>query len=271
MEITTRSRRASIVALALCVGLSVRCNRVTDAATWLLVSDAEEDRIGDNLYAEMMADTTEYPEYDDSPELLAYVDSIGRVLVDHQTTRPETEDLQYDFTVIDKDTVVNAFAIPGGHVFVYTGLILAVRNEAELAGVLAHELAHITKRHGIERLLNGKAADFAAGLILGDSSVVKKVVLGLAFLKMSRNDEYEADSCSIEYLISSGYNPNGMRDFLKMLAERSSWRFEPLSTHPEGEKRMEAANDIIRSRATVDTSAALLYRERFKTKQSLLN
>ena len=218
----------------------------SDMLEWF-ISDEEEVALGTDFYEQIIADEDEYPLLDTigNPKnkmIVDYVDSIGRWIATHQTARPENEYLTYNFSVIDKDTTVNAFAVPGGYVFIYTGLLKVAENEAEIAGVLAHEIGHIAQRHGVNRM----GMSYVKELLFGnDPGLIVDAVSALVFLKFSREDEYEADSCAVEFLISGGYNPSGMKTFLELLAENSGWNFEPLSTHPETGKRVEAVASLI--------------------------
>lgn len=245
-------RAAFLITIIFSLTFLYTCSELSD---WF-VTDEDEVNMGTDFYNQILADADEYPVLDTVGNeknrlLYDYIDSIGHWIADHQTVRPENEYLKYDFTVIDKDTVVNAFAIPGGYVFIYTGLIKAAANEAEIAGVLAHEITHIAKRHGVDRLVKLMGVEYVKQLIFGDnSSLIADAVTALVFLKFSRDHEYEADSNAIEFLITSGYNPNGMKTFLQLLADNSGWNFEPASTHPDPKKRVEAAQRIIASKPT---------------------
>lgn len=218
----------------------------SDVLEWF-ISDEEEVALGTDFYEQLIADTENYPLLDTvgnatNKMIVDYVDSIGRYIATHQTARPENEYLRYHFTVIDNDTTVNAFAVPGGYIFMYTGLLKAAGNEAEIAGVMAHEIGHITQRHGVDAM----GISYVKQLIFGDDpGLIVEAVSALAFLKFSRENEYEADSCAVEFLISGGYNPSGMKTFLELLAQNSGWGFEPLSTHPDTDKRVQAVKDLI--------------------------
>ncbi len=232
------------------------CSELSD---WF-VTDEDEVNMGTDFYHQILADSSEYPVLDtvgneQNRLLYDYIDSIGHWIADHQTVRPENEYLKYHFTVIDKDDVVNAFAVPGGYVFLYTGLIKAAANEAEIAGVIGHEIAHIAKRHGVDQLVKQMGVEYVKQLIFGDDpSLIAEVVTALVFLKFSRENEYEADSNAVEFLITGGYNPNGMKTFLQLLADNSGWNFEPVSTHPDPKKRVEAAQRIIASKPSTVNS-----------------
>ncbi len=225
----------------------------SDTVTSWFVSDEDEIQMGEQFVAQIEADTVNYPLYKNKSgmkqELVDYIDSIGQSIAKNQTGRT---DIDYSFTVIDNDSVINAFAVPGGFVYIYTGLIIEAKNEAEIAGVLAHEIGHITQRHGVKQLIKSYGVEFVKDLILGDSSalsIVVDVAAGLTFLKYSRNNEFQADSCSVEYLIETGYNPNGMKTFLQTILdyenEHGSFNIKLLSTHPPTDERIEAVESLI--------------------------
>jgi len=226
------------------------CSKIVDNLADWFVSDSDEVAMGDNFYKQIRANPSEYPVMDTvgnekHKKIVDYIDSIGKAVASKQTARPENKFLKYKFTVIDIDTVINAFAIPGGNVFIYRGLIRAARNEAEIAGVMAHEIAHITQKHGVQTMVKAAGITYVEKLIFGDSSLLVDVANTLLFLKFSRENEFEADSCAAEFLIKAGYNPSGMKTFLQLLAQNSNWTFEPLSTHPDTDDRVKRVGDLI--------------------------
>jgi predicted Zn-dependent protease len=156
---------------------------------------------------------------------------------------------------------------------VYTGLIKKCGNEAQLAGVLAHELGHVTKKHGVDAMCSSGLVDYSTDVLLGDSSLIGQAVDGLVFMNgISQPNEFEADSCSIAYMAAAGYNPYGMRDFLDTLMSMGGdvW-FEPLSSHPKTSKRIENVENQIAGMSGVRTSDEFLYEQRYKEKLALLN
>ena len=190
--------------------------------------------------------------YDD-PALAAYVSSVGGLLA--KTT--ETPDLEFTFTVLDSP-IINAFALPGGYVHVTRGLIALADDEAELAGVLAHEIGHVTARHSAERYGQTMAANIARlglGILTGSSAVTKAVgtVGALAVRGYSRQQEYEADLLGVRYLARAGYDPGAMASFLRKLQADSRLtaeiagkpgqadKFNIMQTHPRTADRIAAA------------------------------
>jgi beta-barrel assembly-enhancing protease len=241
--------------------LSITCDNVTN----LFISDEQEVELGTKYRDQIEADSGTYPLYTAktgyNQKLVTYIDSIGQNIVGHQDDRT---DIDFSFKVINNDSIINAFAVPGGFVYVYTGLLLKAKNEAEIAGVLAHEIAHVAKRHGAKQLVKQYGVSMLLDVLIGDSSAIRTVVdisSGLLFLKYGRDNEFEADSCATEYLISTGYNPTGMKSFLEFLASLGSSPklLEFMSTHPNTGDRVAAVGKIIdgkspdiRNRATPD-------------------
>jgi predicted Zn-dependent protease len=247
-------RNLTILGILLVFPLFLSCGKIINATCNLFIPESDEAQMGLNFQKEILADSAEYPQFRNQT-VMGFVDSVGRKILSHQNDRADTGILKFTFTVIDKDSVVNAFAIPGGHVFVYTGLIKAVDNEAELAGVLAHEIGHVTQRHGIQSLCQQGMLKFVTDIVLGDSSLIGQIVDGMLMLKFSRDNEFQADSCSLVYLENAGYNPYGMKSFLeKLAANESSWGkiFEPFSTHPNTSDRVKSADRIINNMSGVN-------------------
>ena len=173
---------------------------------------------------------------------VAYVNTIGQKIV-RQTS---LSNVPWEFHVV-ADPSINAFNIPGGHVYVNTGLIMASRNTSELAGVIAHEIAHGASRHATERITKVYGLNLAAGLLLGQQpSQMKQLAAQLAagglVAKFSRDDEREADRLGVGYMYRAGYDPNGMATmFEKLLSERKrrpSSVEQFFSTHPLSEERI---------------------------------
>jgi predicted Zn-dependent protease len=189
----------------------------------------------------------------DNRRLQEYVEGIGRRLA----RQPEAGDYPYQFTLIN-DPSINAFALPGGPVFVNTGLIAAADNEAQVAGVLAHEIAHVALRHGTSQaskanLLQLPAA--VAGIALGQGSLsgqLGQVGLGLGLnaliLRYSRSAETEADALGARIMAGAGYNPLEMARFFEKL-ESAGGESAPqfLSSHPNPGNRVKSVQAEIQT------------------------
>jgi len=159
----------------------------------------------------------------------------------------------YNFQVIN-DTIINAFCTPGGFVYVYTGLMKFVDNEATLAGIVGHEIAHAERRHVTQRLTAYYGVSMLLSFILGGNpsmlaEIAANLFVGLAFLKNSRDDETEADYYSIQYLKSTKWYPGGITFFFDKIKEEQRQKGTTpgdldrmLSTHPLPNDRINFVN-----------------------------
>lgn len=207
------------------------------------MSPSQETQVGAEQHAEVIK---EYGLYNDQA-LQAYVNEIGRK-VSSNTERP---DVIYKFYVVDSP-IVNAFALPGGYIYVSRGLLALANSEAELAAVLAHETGHITARHSAERYSRGVLTNLGAAVLsaaVGAPGVSQAASIGsdLYIKSYSRGQENQADSLGIRYLAHAGYNPGAMSTFLgslqqdSVLESRISGSKEPISyfsTHPATDERV---------------------------------
>ena len=156
-------------------------------------------------------------------------------------------DVPYTVTLI-KENEINAFAVPGGPMYVNTGLMQLATTDDELASVLAHEVSHIVKRHSAQQLSDAAVKQGVAGILFGRSSADVRTVVGLTLdlkdREFSRGDEAQSDEYGFKYLVAAGYNVRGMASmFTKMQesAAKSNEKLAFLSTHPLTRKRIEAA------------------------------
>lgn len=226
--------------IVLLLSLLCSCNKIADTAAELMFSDEEEIKIGNNFSKQIEAEPG-FTLYTKNPAFVKYVDSLGQsiVSVQHRT-------IPYYFKVVDNDSVVNAFAIPGGHVYIYSGLAKKVKSEDELAGVLAHEIAHISQRHGVKTIIKNNFYSTVADLLLGeDSQKWANFLDTFRQLKNSRDMEYEADSCAVTFSAEAKQNPLGMKNFLGTLKDMGNSIPDIISTHPDTEKRIEYVQEVI--------------------------
>lgn len=228
-------------ATALSLGLSgCTTNPATGESVFTgFMSPSQEMEIGAEEHPKILA---EFGGAYDDPEIARYVVSIGELL--HATT--ETPDRPFTFTIVDSPTV-NAFALPGGYVYVTRGLMALANSEAELAGVIAHEIGHVTARHPAQRYSHGMVASLGATLLgilteSPDLGRLGRLAAGLYIQGYSREQEYEADRLGVRYLARAGYDPMAMASFLKALEADDA-----LTQMIAGEKGAEPPLDLFRS------------------------
>jgi predicted Zn-dependent protease len=210
----------------------------------VLLPEAQEVQMGLQAYQEIL----KKEQVSNNPEYNALVQRVGR-----RIAAASGENYQWEFKVLEGDNTVNAFALPGGKVGVYTGLIKFVDNEAQLAAVIGHEIAHATARHGGERVSQQMVAQVglaatAAAMGNRDPGTVQAVtaLLGAGatvgvLLPFSRLQEAEADRLGMVYMAKGGYDPRAARDLWVKMAQASRNRAKPpeiLSTHPADETRI---------------------------------
>lgn len=190
-----------------------------------------------------------------------YITNLGNKLVANSTR----SDIPYRFRIVDSKEI-NAFALPGGFVYVNRGLIQASATENELVGVLAHEIGHVTGRHGVNQVEKAQKASLALGLskiFLQRMSSGALIYNGAqlatkgAFLKFSRDHERDADRLGAEMMYKAGWNPQGMVSFFDKLAQKGDSKSAAFfSTHPAPSERRENIADLTSSwgkKGTIDS------------------
>jgi predicted Zn-dependent protease len=255
---TTRKRRAPgpVLSTALLALSLAACavNPVTGRTQLMLLSEAQEIRMGQEYDPQIVAEMGLYP--DDGWQ--RYVQELGAGMA----ARSERPSLPWTFRVID-DPVVNAFAVPGGFIYVTRGILAYFESEAELASVLGHEIGHVTARHSAARISTQQLAQLglAVGTVLRPDleglAGVAGAGLQLLFLSHSRDDERQADDLGLRYMHAAGYDPARMAGVYEMLgavsqATGAGRTPEWLATHPHPENRRER---IERQVAALDPAA----------------
>ncbi|MEY4604197.1 MAG: hypothetical protein RIT43_1489 [Bacteroidota bacterium] len=172
--------------------------------------------------------------------LYTYLEGIRNTILENGEFRYRDK-FDWKVTVIDDDETVNAFCAPGGYIYIYTGILKYLDNEAELAGVLAHEMGHAERRHGTRQMTKSLGIKVILDFLTGgsESSVYSEVINGLISLRYSRHYEREADECSVKYLCATNYASDGASGFFKkILKEEGKRSSELLSTHPDPAERI---------------------------------
>jgi len=200
---------------------------------------------------ELSAEVDRQAKFVDDPVITEYVNRVGQNVVLHSDAK-----IPFTIKVIDSDEV-NAFALPGGFFYVNKGLILAADNEAEVAGVMAHEIAHVNARHVMENIAKAQlwqGAAMVGSIFLGGipGLVYQNTAgLGLAalFSKFTRDAEREADTLGVQYLYAAGYDPSAMGTMFEKLAAKNKKKpgflAKTFSSHPQSVDRLEASNMLV--------------------------
>ncbi|MFC1517107.1 M48 family metalloprotease [Candidatus Margulisiibacteriota bacterium] len=219
-------------------------NPVSKESEFMLFSEQQEVEMGKEYHPQI---SKLYIVYDD-PELIAYVDRVGLKVaaVSHRSN------LDYTFTVLDSP-IVNAFAVPGGYVYVTRGILERMNSEDELASVLGHEIGHVSARHSMQRMSQqyGLMGVFLGVQLFGNSEDFEQwspwVNAGayLTLLNYGREAEYQADRLGAEYAVAAGYSPKGSTDMLRMIRKlhdsEPNFIQELMATHPPPAVRVDRA------------------------------
>ncbi|MCA9295703.1 MAG: M48 family metallopeptidase [Phycisphaerales bacterium] len=222
-------------------------NPATGDRQLMLVPDAQVQAMGASAAPQL---TQEYGGEVQSPQLRAYVNRVGNALA--AQVEPAYQQIDWTFTVLDSD-VINAFALPGGRVFISKGLLQRFTNEAQVAGVLGHEIGHVTAKHVNERVSQSMAIELGVAAIGHYSESQLATAAASMFgngyqLHFGRSQESQSDELGVRYMVRAGYNPRGMLQVLDVLREASEGgqrQPEFLSTHPYPETRLETINGLL--------------------------
>lgn len=246
-----RVQAIAVAAALLTAGCAV--NPATGQSDFVTMSEAQEVSVGRQAQAEVLQ---QYSVVDDAA-LQAYVNAVGQRVATHGH-RPG---LEYRFTVLDSPET-NAFALPGGYIYITRGLLAYLNSEAELAAVLGHEVGHVTARHAVRQQSSAQAASLGAGLLsifvpqLGAVGRQAVNLLGTALVRgYGREHELEADRLGAEYLARSGYDPTAMITVLRTLKDQEGFDQQlaqlegrparayhgVFSTHPDNDTRLAEA------------------------------
>jgi beta-barrel assembly-enhancing protease len=259
-----------LVAVAAAIAIS-GCAAVRQQLGAALVPVKTEIELGQELATQIEAQETVLTD----ATVQKYVSEVFDGLVAFSSQdRPQ---IPFRVRVVDDHQQVNAFALPGGPVYVYTGLLLLATDEAELAGVLAHELGHVVARHSANRLATQTGLALLTSMALGEQSaeltqLAANVLSSSTMAAFSREDEREADRYGLRYAAAAGYDPAGLETFFGKLLQLEGGQqggvFEGLlASHPQTRERIDALRGRIQQGGH---AGGKLERERYQTMRNRL-
>jgi len=239
-------------------------NPVTGKKDFSLISKDQELAMGAQAHRSILKQKKRY----NNPALQAYVNTIGQSLARHS----HRNNIRYTFTVLD-DPSVNAFALPGGYVYVTTGLLAYLNSEGELAGVLGHEIGHVTARHGVQQQSAGIASAILVDILAKKTHTNAKSLnqLSTALIRgYGREHELQADRLGAEYLARAGYSPNNMIEVVRVLKAQEQFdKYQArkegrqprayhgvFSTHPSNDQRLHEVINAAKRIKTAGTRPA---------------
>ncbi len=232
--------------LALVAGLAGALLCTPSASTSVRAPIELDIELGQETAKQIRQNPREYPILPRSkhPEVYGCLDGIKRSILDSGAVK-YADDFAWELHVIDDPDTLNAFATPGGYIYIYTGLLFYLDGEDEIAGVLGHEIAHADLRHSMQQMQQERRRKLLGRLAGGNKGALSEL-LGL---RHSRSDEAEADRASVTYLCETDYDAAGAAGFFEKLdAEGGRERPPFASTHPSSEHRVRDIEDEARAR-----------------------
>src|SRR5256714_747525 len=244
-QATTPTQTASTKSLPTNEDPTMIGKRNINKGIWGKMASGTESEV--KLGRQLAAEVEREAKFVDDPVITEYVNRVGQNIVLHSDAK-----IPFTIKVIDSDEV-NAFALPGGFFFVNKGLILAADNEAELAGVMAHEIGHVAARHAVENQTKGSLLEYAAiagsiflggipGMIYQNTAGIG--LLGI-FMKFSRSAEEEADKLGVQYMYAAGYDPSAMATMFEKLEAKNKKKpgliSRAFASHPAPPERRASA------------------------------
>jgi predicted Zn-dependent protease len=228
-------------------------NPVTGETQHIDISVEQEIALGVQAAPEMAA---QFGGFDPDPEVQALVKGIGNQIVNSSVAGMTA--YEYDFHVLQDTETINAFALPGGQIFITRGLLEKLGTEGQLAGVLGHEIAHVVARHSAEQIAKQQLTQGLTGAVViaaydpnnpetRYTAQVAMVIGQLVNMKYSRDDELESDFLGVCFVAASGFDPEEMIDVMQILAEAGQGQALPefFSTHPNPDRRIERIEESL--------------------------
>jgi predicted Zn-dependent protease len=222
-------------------------NELTGETQHISITAEQEIALGVNSFPAMIE---QYGGLHPDAEAQQFVKSVGKRIVQNSDARQTP--YQYDFHLLYDPNVVNAFALPGGQVFITQALFNKLENEDQLAGILGHEVGHVVARHGAERIAKQELTQGLTGAAViasGDYNTAQaaQMIAGLVNMSYGRDQELESDDLGVRFMIQAGYDPEALIGVMKILEQASGGQRQPefMSTHPSPENRVQRIRDAI--------------------------
>ena len=230
-------------------------NAVTGETQYIGITVDQEIALGLQAAPQM---AEEFGGEDPDQSAQALVDDVGNLVV--QSSPASQTPYEYEFHLLEDDQTINAFALPGGQIFITRALFDKLQTEGELAGVLGHEVGHVVARHSAEHIAKAQLTEGLTGAAVlatydpnnpatANTAQVAALIGQLINLKFGREDELEADFLGVCFISDSGYNPEELLSVMQILAESSQGNAPPefFSTHPNPESRIQRIQEAIQN------------------------
>jgi predicted Zn-dependent protease len=220
-------------------------NSTSTALNNVNVFSVEDDiNLGKQVKDEIESDSKKFPILNENKnrELYNYINGLKNIILSTNQLKYKDK-FAWEIKIIDDKKTLNAFATPGGYIYVYTGLIKFLDSEDQLLGVLGHEMAHADRRHSTRQLTKSVGIGLLLDAALGNKESVVQIMNALIGIQFTRGHEAEADEYSVKYLCSSAYNAAGSAGFFKKMLDQPSPP-EFLSTHPSPKNRVKDIEEL---------------------------
>ena len=256
-SISGRLLFAAIIAIASIISYcgSRQDNPVTGETQYIGITVEQEIALGLQAAPQM---AQEFGGLDPDESAQSIVDQVGNLIV--QSSPASQTPYEYDFHLLEDPQTINAFALPGGQIFITRALLDRLQTEGELAGVLGHEIAHVVARHSAEHIAKAQLTEGLTGAAViatydpenpasANSAQVAALIGQLINLKFGREDELESDFLGVCFMNDAGYNPEELIRVMQVLAEASQGNAPPefFSTHPNPENRIQRIQEAIQN------------------------
>ncbi len=229
-------------------------NPVTGEKQFVDMSTDQEIALGLRAAPQMMA---EFGGEDDDPRLNALVDQVGNEIVGDSSAR--STPYRFEFHVLADQETINAFALPGGQIFITRAMLDRLKSRGQLAGVLGHEAGHVVARHGAEHMAKARLTQGLTGAAAiatydpnnpnsANAAIIAQLVGQMVNLKYGRDDEIESDKLGVKFISQAGYDPRAMIEVMKILKDASGGGRQPefFSSHPNPDNRITRIQQAIK-------------------------